>query len=152
MGSYGGIGSFGTRPAFDAGSAGGKPNPGQWFKGEAAPFAGVEWKINDRWTFKAEYSSDAYAEEAGKRGIFERKSPLNFGLEYARGDNLRFGVYSLYGAEVGIGFNIVLNPKRRSSTGILGAAPQPVGLRPDVQAAAPMRSTPIWPSAWLSTA
>ncbi|MGL6211586.1 MAG: YjbH domain-containing protein, partial [Paracoccaceae bacterium] len=74
LGSYGDIGSpFGVRPAVNIGN-GGTFNPGQWFRGPAAPFAGVEWQINDRLTAKAEYSSDAYAEEAGNRKTFDRKS------------------------------------------------------------------------------
>ncbi len=131
LGSYGGIGApFGARPAVDLG-AGGKPNPGQWFKGDVAPFAGVEWKVNDNWTFKAEYSSDSYEiTSQGVSGRFvDHKSPLNFGLEYSRGKNVRLGVYSLYGSEIGFTINIVLDPKRRPSTGILGAAPVSVGDR-----------------------
>lgn len=140
LGSYGSIGApFGDRPAVDTGQ-GGKPNPGQWFKGDAAPFAGLEWKLNDRWTFKAEYSSDAYDIETGATyggsGMIKRESPLNFGLEYARGNNVRLGVYSLYGSEVGFAMNIILDPKRRPATGILGAAPVPVGPRPSGSGAA----------------
>jgi len=61
LGSSGAIGTpfGGTRPAFQSGSTGGD----QWFRGEAAPFAGVEWQINDKWGVKAEYSSDAYTVE-----------------------------------------------------------------------------------------
>lgn len=132
LGSYGSIGApFGTRPEVDLGQ-GGKPNPGQWFKGDVAPFAGIEWKINDRWTFKAEYSSDDYVVTSNgvTTALVDHKSPLNFGLEYARGDNVRLGLYSLYGSEVGFALNIVLDPKRRPATGVVGAAPVAVGLRP----------------------
>lgn len=61
LGSSGAIGApfGGPRPAFDAQSRGGSPSFDQWFRGDAAPFAGVEWQINDRWGLKAEYSSDA---------------------------------------------------------------------------------------------
>lgn len=132
LGSYGAIGSFGSRPEFDSATVGngGKVSTGQWFKGDVAPFAGVEWKINDRWTAKAEYSSDVFAVEAGQRQTFDRNSPFNFGIEYQRGDGMRFGLYSLYGSEVGLSFNLILNPKRRAATGILGPAPVSVGVRP----------------------
>lgn len=129
LGSYNDIGSFGTRPPIDVG-LGGTPSTDHFFRGPFAPFAGVEWKVNDRWTVKAEYSSDAYAEESGRRGTFDRASPFNFGVEYQRGDSLRVGLYSLYGSEIGLSFNIILDPKTRAATGILGPAPAPVGLRP----------------------
>jgi Exopolysaccharide biosynthesis protein YbjH len=128
LGSYGGIGSpFGDRPPV---SPTGTPNSDQWFRGEAAPFGGVEFKISDNWTFKGEYSSDAYLLEDDERGIIERDSPLNFGLEYQRGPNMRFGVYSLYGSEVGLSFHIILDPKVRATGGVVGAAPAPVKARP----------------------
>jgi hypothetical protein len=133
LASYGAIGApFGTRPPIDLGQ-GGKPNYGQWFKGDVAPFAGIEWKVNDRWTFKAEYSSDAYTEET-RRGTFEHKSPFSFGLEYKRGRNLTLGIYSLHGSEIGMGFNLVFDPKERPAGGVLGAAPVPVGERPSAAA------------------
>ena len=97
LGSYQGIGApFGTRPPVDPT---GTPNADQWFRGEAAPFAGVEYRINDNWTLKGEYSSDAYLLEDGERGLIERDSPFNFGIEYQRGPAVRLGVYSLYGSE-----------------------------------------------------
>ncbi len=130
LGSYGGIGSpFGDRPPIDFG-LGGKPAVDQWFRGPVAPFAGIEWQFKDNWTFKAEYSSDAYPIEADLRGTFDRRSPFNFGVEYQRGENFRIGAYSLYGSEVGLAFSLILDPKQRASAGILGPAPAAVGLRP----------------------
>lgn len=128
MGSYGGIGApFGNRPPVDPT---GTPNADQWFRGEAAPFAGVEYRINDSWTFKGEYSSDDYLLEDDERGLIERDSPFNFGLEYQRGPNMRFGAYSLYGSEIGLAFHIVLDPKSRATGGVVGTAPVPVKARP----------------------
>jgi hypothetical protein len=86
--------------------------------------------LNDAWTVKAEYSSDAYGEEAGYRKTFERRSPFNFGIEYQRGETMSVGLYSLYGSEIGLSFNIVLDPKRRAMTGILGAGPGARGPAP----------------------
>ena len=130
LGSYGGIGQpFGDRPPL-AVSDQGKPNIGQWFRGEAAPFAGVEVKLHDRWTFKGEYSSDAYTLEDAGRGIIDRDSPFNLGFEYQKGQNVRYGIYSLYGTEVGLVFHLVLDPKTRATGGVMGAAPVALNTRP----------------------
>ncbi|WP_374429328.1 YjbH domain-containing protein [Tabrizicola sp.] len=127
LGTDGGIGSpFGSRPPVDPT---GVPNTDQWFRGEAAPFAGVEYKVNDNWTLKAEYSSDAYVlEETG--GLIERDSPFNFGIEYQRNPYMRFGAYSLYGSEFALAFHITLDPKSRATGGIVGKAPVAVKARP----------------------
>jgi hypothetical protein len=128
LGSYGDIGTpFGSRPAI---SPTGRPNTDQWFRGDAAPFAGVEYKISDSWTVKGEYSSDAYLLEDDTRGLLDRKSPFNFGIEYQHNPNMRFGVYSLYGSEVGLTFHVILDPKSRMAGGVMGAAPVPVKARP----------------------
>ncbi|HLQ19477.1 MAG TPA: YjbH domain-containing protein [Tabrizicola sp.] len=128
LGTDGGIGTpFGSRPAVDPP---GVPNADQWFRGEAAPFAGVEYKVNDNWTLKAEYSSDAYVLEDAERGLIDRDSPFNFGVEYQRSPYMRFGAYSLYGSEFALAFHIVLDPKSRATGGIVGKAPVPVKARP----------------------
>ena len=143
LGSYQGIGApFGSRPPVDPT---GTPNADQWFRGEAAPFAGVEYRINDNWTLKGEYSSDAYLLEDGERGMIERDSPFNFGIEYQRGPAVRLGVYSLYGSEVGLAFHIILDPKSRATR------------RPMMEAGS-RRLTPVrscartLPSGWPQTA
>ncbi|WP_375545344.1 YjbH domain-containing protein [Phaeobacter inhibens] len=103
LGSNGSIGSIsGTRPGFVAGDTGGELAYDQWFRGEMAPFAGIEWLPNDRWGFKAEYSSDAYVLETGAPDVFERKSSFNFGAEYQARPGLRLGAYYLYGSEIGV--------------------------------------------------
>jgi hypothetical protein len=132
LGSYGGLGApLGERPRAEVGR-GGKPNWNTWFRGEMAPFGGVEWQVNDRLGLKAEYSSDAYAFEAGREGVFERESPFNFGVEYQATRSLRLGAYYLYGTEIGFNAQLVLNPKKRSRDGgLVAEAPLPVGVRPD---------------------
>ena len=68
LGSYGAIGApFGTRPAIDTVNV--QANYAQWFRGDVAPFAGIEWQINDHWGLKAEYSSIAYTEEIGRAHV-----------------------------------------------------------------------------------
>lgn len=143
LGSYGGIGApFGDRPPIDFGR-GGEAETAQWFKGDAAPFAGIEWQINDKWGVKAEYSSDDYTEESGNRETFDRKSPFNFGVEYQPNESVRLGAYYLYGSEVGLAAHFFLNPKQRATGGISGAAPKPVRPRPS-PAADPDAWSPEW--------
>jgi hypothetical protein len=141
LGSYGSIGSpFGERPPIDIGF-GGNFNTDQWFRGPAAPFGGIEWQVNDRWTLKAEYSSDAYEEEAAERGTFERNSPLNFGIEYEPRPGTRIGAYYMYGSTIGIVGHLTFNP-RTEPTVLSDTAPSPVRPRP-----APGASG--WSTAWI---
>lgn len=144
LGSDGAIGEpFGPRPGFVIGT-GGRPNFGQWFRGPAAPFGGVEWQATDKLTFKLEYSSDAYAIEAGARKIFRRESPWNFGAEYQVTPSLRFGLAYLYGSELGLNLQLALDPKSRPrDTAIQGPAPAPVKARPN-RASSPQDYATDW--------
>ncbi len=147
MGSNGGIGApFGNRPTLSS-SDYGKIHIDQWFRGDAAFFGGVEYKLNDRWTLKGEYSSDAYLLEDDQRGLIEHDSPLNFGIEYQKGPNVRFGAYSLHGSEVGLVLHVILDPKHRASGGVMGAAPDPVKARPSRSA-----NSGAYDSSWATQA
>ncbi|WP_299026334.1 YjbH domain-containing protein [uncultured Sulfitobacter sp.] len=134
LGSSGSIGApFGSnRPQFQSGDTGGELSVDQWFRGEAAPFAGVEWQINDKWGVKAEYSSDAYDVET-TQGVIERKSRFNFGAEYQVSNGVRLGGYYLYGSEVGLNLQIQLNPNRPVSK-LRIPAPRPYDVRPSRRA------------------
>lgn len=147
LGSYGSIGSpFGEREPIDVGE-GGNVNYDQWFRGPAAPFAGLEWSPGEKWTLKAEYSSDAYETEADERGTFERKSPMNFGVEYEVADRIRLGAYYLYGSEVGFALQFALDPRNRPGGGINTPAPEPVKQRPS------RNSDPeAWSAEWVTQA
>jgi len=128
FGSYDSIGSpFGDRPE---NGVIGRPNVDQWFRGEAAPFGGVEVKVTDTWTFKGEYSSDTYTLEDDERGIIDRARPFNFGLEYQKGPNARYGLYYVHGTEIGFALHLILDPKNRATGGVMGAAPMAVKSRP----------------------
>lgn len=149
LGSYNDIGApfSDDRPEFSPGDTGGEVDPGQWFRGPAAPFAGLEYRPGGSWDklrFKVEYSSDAYTLEADTQGQFDRASPFNFGVEYQATDGVRFGVYSLYGSELGAMVTVAANP-RRSEAPIQLAAAGPVVRRPD-RVAAPDQ----WTSAWIA--
>lgn len=144
LGSAGSIGSpFGdVRSGFSAGNNGGQLEVGQWFRGDVAPFAGLEWQVNDKWGLKAEYSSDAYEIEAENSGIFTQRSRFNFGAEYQVSERLRIGGYYLYGAEFGVNVQLQLHPNRP-----LNAArtppPAPVAQRP-ARSAQPGAWTTDW--------
>lgn len=125
LGSYGTIDTIGTRAAYDPTSTGGQLSYDQWFRGDVAPFASVEWQLDDRWGLKAEYSSDAYTLESQTSDVFERKSPLSFGVEYQARPGLRLGAYYLYGSEIGVTAQMQLNPKRPANP-IRVKAPVPV--------------------------
>ena len=131
LGSLGDIGSLsgGTRPAFVPNDTGGEPSTDQWFRGPVAPFGGIEWQVNDRLGLKAEYSSDAYIPETS-RGVFDRDSRLNFGVEYQVNRRIRLGAYWLYGSEIGINAQIQLNPDQPLIPFTLAAPPQ-IAPRPE---------------------
>ena len=131
-GRLGGIGAlgapFGERPPLDFGE-GGRLSTDQWFRGDAALFGGIEYAVNDRLTFTAEYSSDDYRREEG-RDLFERDSPFNFGVSYQFKHGGVLSGYYLYGSEIGVGYSYVLNPKRPIATTGFEAAPVPLSPRP----------------------
>lgn len=122
---------------------GGKPNIKDWFTGPVGAFGGLEWQTPVKGLrAKIEYSADTYIREnrlIGQRTVetFDRKSPINFGLEYKTKGGFKYGAYYMYGSEVGLTFSTALNPKKGS--GHKEPAPIPVAVR----------STPIDPdTAW----
>ncbi|UWQ81901.1 YjbH domain-containing protein (plasmid) [Leisingera sp. S132] len=126
LGSNGGIATTGgARPSFVGGDTGGELATDQWFRGTVSPFAGFEWQPDERWSFKAEYSTDAYVTETRDSDVFEHKSAANFGVEYQRSERLRLGAYYLYGSEFGLTAQIQLNPKH-PPTPMAVPAPHPV--------------------------
>lgn len=127
LGSYKPIAQMGTRKNRYYGK-GGIPSFGKWFRGDVAPFAGVEWSPNEKLTLKAEYSSDAYAREV-RVGSFQHKTPLNFGLDYRLGKSINLGVYALHGSEIGFSLTFLNNLKKSTIPGGLETAPTPVRRR-----------------------
>lgn len=131
LGSHGSFGApFGVnRPTFVVNSTGGQVAYDQWFRGPAALFGGLEYLPNDRWGIKVEYSSDAYVTETRTTSVFERKSSLNFGVEYQVSDRTRIGAYYLYGSEFGVTAQFQLNPHVPPNR-LAAPAPLPVAQRP----------------------
>ena len=137
LGSYAGFDNpllflgdeFADRPSGFTGT-GGQLEGAKWFRGDAALFGGVAWQATDRLTLKAEYSSDAYRPEtAPGRDLFERASPLNFGLSYALTDYAAVQAHYLYGSELGAAVTVTTNPKKPSVYGGVGQRPTPVSPR-----------------------
>ena len=118
---------FEERPD-DSIDTGGTVLSSQFFRGEAALFGGVEWRVNDEWTLLAEYSSDAYEREIALTD-FERNSPLNFGVNWEPRPGRQFGLHYLYGSEIGISGTFVFDPTSRSNPSGLDSAPVPVAVR-----------------------
>ena len=145
LGSYGSINGYGDRPAYDPSSTGGQVAYDQWFRGPFAPFAGIEWRPNDTFGVKVEYSSDAYVTEVQDMGILDRRSPINFGVEYKVNNAIRIGGYYLYGSEVGFNIQIQGNPKA-PPVPVAVPAPQPVLVRQD-----PRTNPEAWSTSWAGS-
>ena len=128
LGTRGAIGSpFGERPPADVGE-GGRLAAQQWFKGPAAPFAGINWDIDERWSVSAEYSSDALEAETAL-GLADPSSPVNLGLSYRTKDGHRLSLSWLHGETIGFGAHFALNPKRSAAPNGTEAGPVPVAPR-----------------------
>lgn len=119
---------FETRPGRESGDQGGTLTANNWFRGDAALFGGLNWRASDRLTLTAEYSSDAYDREVTLGG-FDRKSPLNFGVNYRAAIGTDVGVYYLYGSALSVVLNFSLNPNMPVFPGGREGAPPPVLVR-----------------------
>lgn len=120
--------AFGSRPSLLFG-AGGKFDPDQWFKGDAAIFGGVEWQATDALRMTAEYSSDDYGREDG--AAFHYRSPVNFGVSYQFNDRISVDARYLYGSEIGVQFTYAVNPMSPRFGSGIEPAPPPVLRRDD---------------------
>lgn len=103
---------------------GGRVDTGNWFRGDAALFAGIEWQATERLGLALEYSSDAYARE--QPTAFSRDSSINVEARYSFNEYVDVSAYYLYGSEVGLQISTAINPKDRPNSGGIEAAPPPV--------------------------
>ncbi|EPX75635.1 YjbH domain-containing protein [Salipiger mucosus] len=102
----------------------------QWFQGDAAFFGGLQYRVNDKLTLTAEYSSDAYEAESENIG-FDRESPLNFGATWRFDNGVSLTGAYLYGSTVAVNLSYTFNPKSPGTLpGGTGRAPLPVTVRP----------------------
>lgn len=122
--------SFKTRPDQTGGvTQTGRLDAGQWFRGDAALFGGLEYAVNDRLRLAVEYSSDAYVGETTRMG-FDRASPLNFGLNYRFRNGVDMRAAYLYGSTLAVQFSYTLNPKQPNrNPPVLDGGPPPLAVR-----------------------
>ncbi|PWR02649.1 YjbH domain-containing protein [Meridianimarinicoccus roseus] len=124
LGTYGRIGSTGSRSE-DVAGQGGVPSVEQWFRGDYAAFGGIGLNLGGNLRLEAEYSSDDY-EDGQVGGQIDRRTPWNFGLDYRFGNSGQISVYSLFGTELGAQVTFLLNPKTAPVPGGREEAPLPV--------------------------
>ena len=124
---------FETRPALDFGE-GGEISTSQFFRGDAAFFGGLDYRVSEKLSFQAEYSSDAYVRETGN-GSLTINSPVNVGLTYRPRPGIALNAAYLYGSEIAAGLTVHLNPHQRNASSGIGATPVPVTPRNSVAAA-----------------
>jgi len=106
-------------------NAAGELNAGQWFRGNAAFFGGINYQATDRLSLQLEYSSDAYAEEV-RRGLIDIKSPVNLGLTYSYPSGSDLRAFVIGGTTLGLQYSYIFDPAERLSPGGYGDAPRPV--------------------------
>lgn len=106
---------FDTRPGVDnnggptAGNQGGTVRFSRLFRGDAALFGAVDYKLNDQWSVSAEYSSDSYELEK-RRNEYETKTPINLALKYRTKKGAEVGLHSFYGTDVAVSYSFAFNP------------------------------------------
>jgi hypothetical protein len=139
LGSYGSFDNplgvisdgFDRRPGFDG--LGGEPSVDNWFRGEAALFAGLRWQVNDALTLHAEYSSDDQSRQQNAAGG-GAESPFNVGLHYRLRNGAVLGAQFLQGEAFGFSAHLPLNPRKPPMQGDISPAPIPVLVRGDAAA------------------
>lgn len=106
---------------------GGELNVGQWFRGEAALFAGLTWQIGDKLAVSAEYSSDA--QELSGDNTRSDRSALNLGLSYQIVPGVTLAAQYLAGETIGASAEFVFNPRKPPQGGDMSPAPIPFAPR-----------------------
>ncbi|MFN3580705.1 MAG: YjbH domain-containing protein [Pseudomonas sp.] len=131
---------FNDRPGGFTG-LGGRIEGQQFFRGDAAAFANLEYRVNPDLSLLAEYSSFAYVREGlGQR----RNTPFNFGFRYRVNEGTTLSGSIIQGTNVALSANFALNPKVATERGTRVTAPAPVLVRPR----APGQSR--WDADWIS--
>lgn len=115
----------------EAGATGGQVELDRLFSGDAALFAGLDWRATDRLTLSAEYSSDAYVLERSRTG-YRQKTPINFSAKYRLHNGDQIGLHSFYGTHLALSYSHALAPGRPRLTSGRDTAPTPIQPRPAV--------------------
>jgi hypothetical protein len=119
------IAGLADRPQFTESDPDGQLASDQWFRGDAAFFGGLSYRINDRWGVVAEYAPVDYPVEPFGPAV-DAGIPYNIGLTYQRGPNVQLSVASLYGRDIGVSGTFTLNANNRPGMGGMETAPTPV--------------------------
>ena len=104
---------FAMRPSrrSSGGRLGGKARGKSYFRGEAAPFGGVRFKLqNTPLHLIAEYNSDDYDREVALNTL-NKSSPWNFGIEWRPNNSLVIATSWQHGSAVGLRFSSSLDTK-----------------------------------------
>lgn len=123
----------------------GKINSGNWFKGEAAFFGGVEFRPTDRLSLRAEWSSDEYDPEIARGVMPPIEHPVNLGVSYRVGTSTDLSMFWIHGRELGLMANFMLNPKRPPNGNSAEPAMPPFARRPS-----PATDPQAWATSWAA--
>lgn len=118
-----------TRGGVSGLSETGQVDFGNWFRGDAAFFGGLQYQVHDRLVLTAEYSSDSYSEELARDNSSKTyDSPFNFGATYRMANGVDLSAAWLYGTDLGVMVNYTFNPQNPPGPdqGREGAGPQVV--------------------------
>lgn len=107
-------------------------NEGNFFKGpDLGLFGGVSYTPDGSdWTFKAEYSSDAYTQEIGGGG-YAPTSPWNFGIEKRLGAGIDLGLYAMGADKAALRLSFSTDPRKAWVPQDFAGAPGPFVRRPE---------------------
>ncbi|MFQ1702027.1 YjbH domain-containing protein [Loktanella agnita] len=135
------------RPVFDDDNAEGQLASDDWFRGDAALFGGLEYQINEKWGFKAEYSSLDY-QETPYGPALDVDAPYNIGVTYRPRPGVQLGLAALHGNQLALSGSFALNANNRPGMSGAETAPAPVKVR----SAAERNNTSAPPTAALRVA
>ncbi|MEL6646083.1 MAG: YjbH domain-containing protein [Pseudomonadota bacterium] len=118
---------FGERPRINGRRVRDQFNPEVWFRGDAAPFWGIEYRPTDNLTFKLEQSSDDHRLSFLEVRTYRPKGDLNLGLTYSTPLGPNIGLYSYGGFDTfAFSLGVSLNPTAQTKRGSFQPAPATV--------------------------
>ncbi len=97
-----------------------------WFHGDASAFYGIQYHVNEKFTFSSEYTPDVMSRESS---YLEVKSPWNVGASYQLNDYVNLSMQYLHGSQVSLTAHVYANPSRPPLLGGKELAPVPMRLR-----------------------
>ena len=97
-----------------------------WFRGNASPFYGINYRLGEKVILSSEYTPDLMTLE---NSYLKVQSPWNFGLKYKLNKNLNLNLEYLHGSQVSLTASIPINPDRPPMIGGKDLAPVPMRAR-----------------------